>query len=90
MFVKFVHYPNEATGQKNTNEFTFECVDYSFHYDAGNYEEGVFFMAMKNGEQRQHRIVLHKTCVYVMSDTGKTIDSFSWIEDKPKNRCVRK
>jgi hypothetical protein len=88
MFVKFVHTPEDLTVEK-VWESTFECVDYSFHYDAKNYEEGTFFIAMKNGESRQHRFILHRTRVYIMSDTGKTIDSFAWSEDKENNRCIR-
>jgi hypothetical protein len=87
MYVKFVVNP-ERNSKETVHEYLYECEKYSFHYDPGNWEEGTFFF--DESTIKYHTITLHKTDVYVMSDAGKTIDSFSWHKDEENKRCVRK
>lgn len=75
MFVKFVRYPESES--ESVSEQMIECLEFTQCYTEKN--GGAYFMTYGKGlESQTINIICERTAVYVMSESGKTIDSYKW------------
>jgi len=74
MFIKFVHYPNTSKG--TMVERVIECREFHQGYS----EKGREATFMIDSPTRNYEVVVQcvETSVYIMSNEGKTIDSYKW------------
>lgn len=77
MILKFVTYPYGEV--KTMHERVLEVDDFSMGYDSE--DQVMFYSIDKDGlVAKSVAVDCKSTCVYVMSDSGKTIDSYKWKE----------
>jgi hypothetical protein len=95
MFVKFIECPEKGSGDL-VRERIVECASYLFEYDKEDWMIGMFYFGRQLGgggiiysSESDVHVILHQTQVYIMSENGKTIDSYRWSKDEENKRCVR-
>jgi hypothetical protein len=74
MFIKIVRYESEVSEQ------VIECREFTQCYTPDTQGKEAYFMIYGKLEPQTINIECATTAVYIMSDTGKTIDSYKWRE----------
>ena len=72
MFVKFVHYPKDKSS--TMVEDIVECKGCTISY----FDDGKMATFHIRSPFEHIEVPCEFTVVYIMSDTGKTIDSYKW------------